>query len=106
MNTETINEINLENVEFMMEAGYTYQEAVQALADMNGNGWNVENVEYTLQCHRDALEYSKMCDEQSDEDAQAEYEFEMASEGAWLRQAEYDPEAQDEMHRDDMRGGY
>ncbi len=33
------------------------------------------------------------------EDAIAEYEFETASEGAWLKAAEYDPEAQDEMAR-------
>lgn len=32
------------------------------------------------------------------------YAFETSCEQGWLRRAEYDGEAQDEMHRDDMAG--
>jgi hypothetical protein len=98
--------ISLPNVEAIQKTGKSYKEAVQLLSDLNGVGWSVESVEYTLQCHRDAEEFAEGCRKQSPEDAQAEYEAEMKAEGAWLAMAEYDPQAQDEMYREDIMGGY
>lgn len=55
---------------------------------------------------REVLPMVRIVDTQLTADRKSEHEAEVYAENAWLRAAEYDPQAQDEMYRDDMRAGW
>ena len=46
--------------------------------------------------------YDELRAEEDREDSAAVYEMETKAENAWLEKTEYDPEAQDEMRREDL----
>ena len=62
----------------------------------------MNNYHTAFQSHVD--DYLHFLQYGSAEEEHAMYAAEMASENAWLRAAEYDPEAFDEMAREDMNG--
>lgn len=90
--------------EAQREMGFTVEETLEMMAITNDI--TVEEVERRLHAddaRQTELAIQAMKDEPFDPDL---YEHEMRCENAWMTQAEYDPEAQDEMRRDDMMGGF
>ena len=79
---------NNETITSIMNEGNTFDEAVEII---------VSSTNLTTEDVYDALRA-----EEDREDSAAVYEMETKAENAWLEKAEYDPEAQDEMRREDL----